>query len=105
MKDSELRTRAKELSLKIILACDEIDTRKGRSVLVNQIIRSATSIGANYNEAKLLNSELSETWGQIKSYFISSGAQNSKNVPIAFGILFLGTTLVSAVLLVVSIFI
>ena len=47
MKDSELRLRAKNLALKIIYACDEIDTRKGRGVLVNQITRSATSVGAN----------------------------------------------------------
>ena len=51
MKDSELRTRAKNLALKVISVCDGIDTKKGRSVLVNQIIRSATSIGANIHEA------------------------------------------------------
>jgi len=51
MKDSELRTRAKILALRIIAVCDEIDTRKGRGVLVNQIVRSATSIGANVHEA------------------------------------------------------
>ena len=51
MKDSELRTRAKALALHIIAVCDEIDTRKGRGVLVNQIVRSATSIGANIHEA------------------------------------------------------
>ena len=51
MKDSELRTRAKALALHIISVCDEIDTRKGRGVLVNQIVRSATSIGANIHEA------------------------------------------------------
>jgi len=51
MKDSELRTRAKAFALHIITICDEIDTRKGRGVLVNQIIRSATSIGANIHEA------------------------------------------------------
>ena len=51
MKDSELRTRAKSLALHIISVCDEVDTRKGRSVLVNQIVRSATSIGANIHEA------------------------------------------------------
>ena len=51
MKDSELRTRAKSLALKVISVCDEIDTRKGRGVLVNQITRSATSIGANIYEA------------------------------------------------------
>ena len=52
MKDSELRTRAKSLALHIISVCDEVDTRKGRGVLVNQIVRSATSIGANIHEAQ-----------------------------------------------------
>ena len=51
MKDSELRTRAKALALKVIAACDEIDSRKGRGVLINQITKSATSIGANIHEA------------------------------------------------------
>ena len=51
MKDSELRTRAKAFALHIIAVCDEVDTRKGRGVLVNQIVRSATSIGANIHEA------------------------------------------------------
>ncbi len=51
MKDSELRSRAKALALKVISVCDTIDTRKGRGVLVNQITRSATSIGANIHEA------------------------------------------------------
>lgn len=51
MKDSELRTRAKTFALHIIAVCDEINTHKGRGVLVNQIIRSATSIGANIHEA------------------------------------------------------
>ena len=52
MKDSELRTRAKALALHIISVCDTIDTRKGRGVLVNQITRSSTSIGANIHESK-----------------------------------------------------
>ena len=56
MKDSELRTRAKAFALHIISVCDEIDTRKGRSVLVNQVIRSATSIGANIHEANYSSS-------------------------------------------------
>ena len=47
MRDSELRTRAKALALHIIAVCDEVDTRKDRGVLVNQIVRSATSIGAS----------------------------------------------------------
>ena len=56
MKESELRTRAKAFALHIIAVCDEIDTRKGRSVLVNQVIRSATSIGANIHEANYASS-------------------------------------------------
>ena len=51
MKDSELRTRVKAFALHVIAICDEIDTRNGRGVLVNQIIRSSTSIGANVYEA------------------------------------------------------
>lgn len=57
MKDSELRTRAKTLALQIISVCDTVDTRKGRGVLVNQIIRSATSIGANIHEANYASSK------------------------------------------------
>ena len=51
MKDSELRTRTKAFALHVISICDEIDTKNGRGVLVNQITKSATSIGANINEA------------------------------------------------------
>ena len=51
MKDSELRTRAKAFALKVISVCDAVDSKKGRSVLINQIIRSSTSIGANIHEA------------------------------------------------------
>ena len=51
MKDSPLRTRAKNLALHIISVCDQVDTKKGRGVLVNQIVRSSTSIGANIHEA------------------------------------------------------
>ena len=57
MKDSELRTRAKTLALHIIAVCDTVDTRKGRGVLVNQIIRSVTSIGANIHEANYASSK------------------------------------------------
>lgn len=37
MKNSELRTRAKTFALHIISVCDEVDTRKGRGVLVKSI--------------------------------------------------------------------
>ena len=51
MKESEIRTRSKNIAVRVIELCDTIDTRKGKDVLVKQIIRSATSIGANAHEA------------------------------------------------------
>lgn len=51
MKDSELRTKSKIFALRIIALCASIDMHKGRAVLVNQIVKSATSIGANIHEA------------------------------------------------------
>lgn len=57
MRESELRTRSKALALQVIGTCDDIDTRKGRSVLVKQIIKSATSIGANIHEASYASSK------------------------------------------------
>lgn len=56
MKESELRSRAKKFAIQVIEVCDEIDSRKGRGVLINQIIRSATSIGANIYEANYASS-------------------------------------------------
>ena len=43
MKDSELRSRAKTLALHIIAVCDEVDTRKGRGVLVKSITTAKSS--------------------------------------------------------------
>ena len=57
MRESELRTKSKAFALKVITICDGIDTRKGRGVIVNQIIRSATSIGANIHEANYASSK------------------------------------------------
>ena len=57
MKDSEIRNRSKAFALDIIALCDNIDTHKGRGVLVNQIMRSATSIGANVHEANYASSK------------------------------------------------
>ena len=57
MKDSELRTRTKAFAIKVITICDNVDTHKGRGVLVNQIVRSATSIGANIHEANYASSK------------------------------------------------
>ena len=62
MKKSELRERSKQLAIKIISICDSIDVKKGRGVLVNQVVRSATSIGANIHEAN---------YGSSKADFIN----------------------------------
>ncbi len=51
MKVSELRTRSRKFAIDVIEMCDNIDSRKGRGVLINQITKSATSIGANIYEA------------------------------------------------------
>ena len=76
MKDSELRTRAKLLALKIISVCDTIDTKKGRGVLVNQITRSATSIGANIHEANYASNFKLTNWLILFSRV--KGARNDK---------------------------
>lgn len=51
MKESIMRTKAKEFALHVISVCDTIDTKHNRGALTNQIVRSSTSIGANIHEA------------------------------------------------------
>lgn len=52
MSDSVLRNRAKEFAKEIIFLCREIKKEHREAVLVNQLLRSATSIGANIHEAQ-----------------------------------------------------
>ncbi len=52
MADSKLRNDSKEFAKQVILLCRDMKLRKVESVLVNQILRSATSIGANIYEAQ-----------------------------------------------------
>ena len=51
MKESEVRNRARQFAIEVVGICKQIDVRGGNGVLVNQIVRSATSIGANIHEA------------------------------------------------------
>ena len=51
MSQSELRERAKQFAIKIISICDQIENNGSHVVLINQIVRSSTSIGANIHEA------------------------------------------------------
>ena len=62
MKESSLRDKAKNFALHVIAVCDGIDGRKGRGVLINQITKSSTSIGANIHEAN---------YGSSRSDFIN----------------------------------
>lgn len=48
MSDSILREKAKAFAKDIVCLCREIKAERRETVLVNQLLRSATSIGANY---------------------------------------------------------
>lgn len=50
--NSILRDRAKAFAKEIIFLCREMKNERKESVLINQILRSATSIGANIHEAQ-----------------------------------------------------
>ena len=52
MADSILRDKAKEFAKNIVFACRDMKNNKKESVLINQLLRSATSIGANIHEAQ-----------------------------------------------------
>ena len=59
MENKTIKELAVELTVEITAICDSI---KGRSVFVNQLLRSCSSIGANAHEAK---------YAQSKADFIS----------------------------------
>ena len=52
MAESILRSKAKEFAKNIVFLCRAIKSEKRESVLVNQLLRSGTSIGANLHEAQ-----------------------------------------------------
>ncbi len=52
MSDSILRDSAKALAKETILLCRELRNNHVEGVLVSQLLRSATSIGANLHEAQ-----------------------------------------------------
>lgn len=51
MKDSPLINKSKNFALEVLKVCKELRVTKCESVLINQFIRSGTSIGANIREA------------------------------------------------------
>ncbi|MBR3754991.1 MAG: four helix bundle protein [Clostridia bacterium] len=52
MANSILREKAKEFAKDIIFLCRTMKADRKETVLINQILRSATSIGANIHEAQ-----------------------------------------------------
>lgn len=56
MSNSLLRDSAKEFAKKIVFVCRDMKAERKEAVLVNQLLRSATSIGANIHEAQYAQS-------------------------------------------------
>ena len=62
LADSILRDKSKKFAKDIVFICREMKANRKESVLINQLLRSATSIGANIHEAQ---------YAQSKNDFIS----------------------------------
>ena len=56
MAESVMLERAKDFAVEIVDLCKIIKNEKRESVLTNQLLRSATSIGANIHESKYAQS-------------------------------------------------
>ena len=52
MKESVLRTKSKEFAKDIIILCRKMKNYQVEHALVNQLLRSGTSVGANIHEAQ-----------------------------------------------------
>ncbi len=56
MADSILRDKSKEFAKAVVYLCREMKNNRKETVLINQLLRSATSIGANLHEAQYAQS-------------------------------------------------
>jgi len=52
MSESILRTKSKNFAKNIILLCRKLKQNGTESALINQLLRSSTSVGANIHEAQ-----------------------------------------------------
>ena len=52
MAESVLRDKAKAFAKRMIICCRDMKAEHKEAVLINQLLRSATSIGANLHEAQ-----------------------------------------------------
>jgi four helix bundle protein len=51
LKTRDLRERTKRFALRIIRLCDKLPATRSADVIARQILRSGTSVGAQYREA------------------------------------------------------
>ena len=56
MSDSVLRNKSKEFAKKVVFLCRDMKANQKEFVLINQLLRSSTSIGANLHEAQYAQS-------------------------------------------------
>ena len=56
MSDSILRNESKKFAKEVVFLCREMKADRKEAVLINQLLRSATSIGANLHEAQYAQS-------------------------------------------------
>ena len=52
MNDSVLRTKSKAFAKSIVLLCRKLKEERAETVLLNQLLRAGTSVGANIHEAQ-----------------------------------------------------
>ena len=57
MDDNPLVTLSKSFAVNIINVCDSMRTRGKATAIINQLLRSGTSIGANIHEANYASSK------------------------------------------------
>lgn len=57
MKESVLVTKSKSFALEVIQVCKKLRLAKCESAIINQFLRSGTSIGANIREAFFAHSK------------------------------------------------
>ena len=57
MGDNQLVTISKAFAVEIIELCETVKNRKKATAIINQLLRSGTSIGANIHEANYASSK------------------------------------------------
>lgn len=57
MKNQELRDRTKQLALRVVKMVAQLPKQRDADVIAKQVLRSATSVAANYREASRARSD------------------------------------------------